>query len=108
MLDLSLFHIIPKAVHLEDFVSLQNQVMVVWSSRNIGKVAAERLTPTYRSTYTLWLGLWFTVTAHKVHRILGTRPRKSPKFSLGRLRAATKNCTTAESWPECYNIQFRR
>lgn len=29
MLDLSLFHIIPKAVHLEDFVSLQNQVNVV-------------------------------------------------------------------------------
>lgn len=26
VLDLSLFHIIPKAVHLEDFVSLQNQV----------------------------------------------------------------------------------
>lgn len=27
VLDLSLFHIVPKAVHLEDFVSLQNQVM---------------------------------------------------------------------------------
>lgn len=27
MLDLSLFHIVPKAVHLEDFISLQNQVM---------------------------------------------------------------------------------
>lgn len=26
VLDLSLFHIVPKAVHLEDFVSLQNQV----------------------------------------------------------------------------------
>lgn len=26
MLSLSLFHIVPKTVHLEDFVSLQNQV----------------------------------------------------------------------------------
>ena len=25
MLDLSLFHMVPKAVHLEDFVSFQNQ-----------------------------------------------------------------------------------
>lgn len=28
VLGLSLFHIVPKAVHLEDFVSLQNQVML--------------------------------------------------------------------------------
>lgn len=29
MLDLSLFHIVHKAVHLEDFVSLQNQVLTL-------------------------------------------------------------------------------
>ena len=34
MLGLSLFHIVPKAVHLEDFVSLQNQVMLFLKQKN--------------------------------------------------------------------------